>query len=51
MAPSGGFFLGFLLNFEISETLDMKSNQLLEMFEGDAADICARKFPRTLMGG
>ena len=36
---------------EISETLDMSSKQLGEMFEGDFADTCARKFPLMLMWG
>ena len=27
-----------------SETLDMTSKQLGEMFEGDSADMCAKKF-------
>ena len=34
-----------------SETSDMTSEGLGEMFEGDSADTCAGKFPLTLMGG
>ena len=29
----------------------MTSEGLGEMFEGDSADICARKFPHVLIGG
>ena len=29
----------------------MTSEGLGEMFEGDSADMCARKFPLVLMGG
>ena len=43
--PSEGAFFRFLkffvvVIFEISETLDMSSKQLGEMFEGDSADTC-----------
>ena len=34
-----------------SETSDMTSEGLGEMFEGDSADMCAVKFPLTSMGG
>ena len=34
-----------------SETSDMTSEGLGEMFEGDSADTCAGKFPLVLMGG
>ena len=36
-------------NFEnyISETLDMSSKQLGEMFEGDSVDTCGKKFPNV----
>ena len=34
-----------------SETLDMTSEGLGEMFEGDSADTCAEKFPLISMGG
>ena len=34
-----------------SETSDMTSEGLGEMFEGDSADLCAGKFPLKLMGG
>jgi hypothetical protein len=34
-----------------SETSDMTSEGMGEMFEGDSADTCARKFPLALMGG
>ena len=34
-----------------SETSDMTSKGLGEMFEGDSADMCAGKFPLVLMGG
>ena len=33
------------------ETSDMTLEGLGEMFEGDSADMCAGKFPLTLMGG
>ena len=35
----------------ISETSDMTSEGLGDMFEGDSADICAGKFLLTSMGG
>jgi hypothetical protein len=35
----------------ISETSDMTSEGLGEMFEADYGDMCARKFPLMLMGG
>ena len=34
-----------------SETSDMTSEGLGEMFEGDSADTCARKLPLMSMGG
>ena len=34
-----------------SESLDMTSEGLGEMFEGDSADTCAGKFPLVSMGG
>jgi hypothetical protein len=34
-----------------SETLDMTSEVLGDMFEGDSADTCAGKFPLTSMRG
>ena len=34
-----------------SETADMTSEGLGEMFEGDSADMCAGKFPIVSMGG
>jgi hypothetical protein len=34
-----------------SKTLDMTSGGLGEVFEGDSADTCARKFPLVSMGG
>ena len=34
-----------------SETSDMTSDGLGEMFEGDSADTCAGKFPLMSMGG
>ena len=33
------------------ETLDMTSEGLVEMFEGDSADMCAGKFLLVSMGG
>ena len=36
---------------EGSKTLDMTSEGLWEMFEGDFADTCAEKFLLMLMGG
>ena len=36
--------------FYASETLDMISEGLGEMFEGDSADTCGGKFPLMLMG-
>ena len=45
-------FLGFVFEIsEISETLDMSSKQLGDMFEGDSADMCGGKFPLMSMGG
>jgi hypothetical protein len=35
----------------VYETLDMTSEGLGEMVEGDSADMCAGKFPLVLMGG
>jgi hypothetical protein len=56
--PLGGvfrffqFFLGKFQNLFLgSETLDMTSEGLGEMFEGDSADTCAGKFPLVSMGG
>ena len=37
--------------FQGSETSDMNSEGLGEMFEGDSADTCAGKLPFTSMGG
>jgi hypothetical protein len=34
-----------------SKTSDMTSEVLGEVFEGDSADTCARKFPLVSMGG
>ena len=34
-----------------SETLDMTSERLGEMFKGDSADTCGGKFPLVSMGG
>jgi hypothetical protein len=34
-----------------SKTLDMTSEGLGEVFEGDSPDMCAGKFPLVLMGG
>ena len=34
-----------------SETSDMTSEGLGEMFKGDSADTCGGKFPLMLMGG
>ena len=34
-----------------SQTSDMNFEGLGEMFEGDSADTCSRKFPLMLMGG
>ena len=34
-----------------SETLDMTSEGLGEVFEGDSEDMCAGKFPLVSMGG
>ena len=34
-----------------SETSDMTSEGLGELFEGDSADTCAGKFPLVVMGG
>ena len=39
----------FFLKF--SETLDMSSKQLVEMFEDDSADKCGGKIPLMSMGG
>jgi hypothetical protein len=33
------------------QTLDLTSEGLGEMFEGDSADMCGGKFPLTSMGG
>ena len=40
----------YLLIFK-GQLSDMTSEWLGEMFEGDSADTCARKFPLMLMGG
>ena len=34
-----------------SETSDMTSEQLWEMYKGDSADMCAGEFPLVSMGG
>jgi hypothetical protein len=55
LAPWGGIFRFFCGKFQKlsygSETLNMTSEGLGEMFEGDSADTCAVKFPLTSMGG
>ena len=46
------FFIFVIVEiFEISETLDMSSKQLGEMFEVDSADMSGRKFPLMPMWG
>jgi hypothetical protein len=47
MSGKGGYFLKLSLG---SETSDMTSEWLGEMFEGDSADTCAGKFPLMSMG-
>ena len=47
-ADKGGYFQKLS---QVSETSDMTSEGSGEMFEGDSADMCARKFPLMLMGG
>ena len=50
--PPEGTFFSFLYEiFKISETLDMSSKQLGELFKGDSADTCAGKFPLASMRG
>ena len=44
----GGIFKKLSLG---SETSDMTSEGLGEMFEGDSADMCAGKFPLVSVGG
>ena len=45
-------FLRFFLEiFKISETLDISSKKLGEMFEGDSEDICSGKSPLVSSGG
>ena len=54
MPPEGAFFWFCVfvdVIFEISETLDMSSNQLGMVFEGDSADTCGGKFSHMSMGG
>ena len=50
--PLRGCFLGefFFEIFEISETLDMSSKQLGEMFKGDSADTCGGNFQLMSVG-
>ena len=41
-------FLSFCFEmFNISDSLDMSSEKLREMSEGDSEDICSGKFPCT----
>ena len=54
LASEGGvfsFFFRFLNFFTFSQTLDISSKQLGEMFEGNSADTCDVKFPLAQMGG
>ena len=54
---SGGIAVHSLRSYQFqklswgSETSDMSSEGLGEMFEGDSADVCGRKFSLTSMGG
>ena len=48
MSGKGGYFQKLSLG---SETSDMTSQGLGEMFEGDSADTCAETFPLVSMGG
>ena len=51
MNPSGVYkVLKVFCFFKISETLDISSKQLGEMFEGDSADTNAGNFPFMSMG-
>jgi hypothetical protein len=46
------FFVENLKSWPLgSETSDMTSKGLGEMFEGDSADMCAGKFPLVSIGG
>ena len=47
MSRKGGYFQKLSKG---SETSDMTSKGLGEMFEGDCADMCAEKFPLVSMG-
>jgi hypothetical protein len=53
--PKRAFFRIFLVLFskflKSSETLDMSSKQLEEIFEGDCADMCVENFSLLSMGG
>ena len=48
LGGKGGYFKKLS---QVSETSDMSSERLGEMFKGDSADMCAGKFPLVLMGG
>ena len=48
LVGQGGYFQKLSYG---SETSDMTSEGLGEMFEGDSADMCGGKFPLMLMGG
>ena len=48
LGRKGGYFQKLSLGFETS---DMTSDGLGEMFEGDSADVCGRKFPLMSRGG
>ena len=45
VSGSSPLFLFFFIFLKFSETLDMSSKQLGEMYEGDSADTCTGKFP------
>ena len=56
--PRGAFLRFFQVCFgkfqklyQGSDTLDISSYWLGEMFEGDSADTCTNKFPLMSMGG
>jgi hypothetical protein len=49
--PLRPHFLIFLFNLNISESLDMISEKLGEMFEGYSADTWGEKFLLMSMGG
>jgi hypothetical protein len=48
LAGKGGYFEKFSKG---TKTLDMTSEGLGEVFEGDSADTCGGKFPLLSMGG